>query len=165
MRQNWPGKNFWQIVNLLRFDILDPMRKKKVVLVGGCFDILHPGHIVFLQKAKKTGDKLIVLLESDEKIRELKGINRPVHTQDERAKILQAVRFVDQIIKLPYMESDSDYDQIITRIKPDIIALTMGYADTKHHERVSKLIGAELKYVTKMIANHSSSQILSFPKR
>lgn len=136
------------------------MGKKKVVLAGGCFDILHPGHVIFLQEAKKVGDKLIVLLESDEKIKKLKGINRPVHTQDERAKILQAVKFVDQIIKLPYMESDSDYDQIITRIKPDIIALTRGYADTKHHRRVSKLIGAKLKYVTKAIGNHSSSSVI-----
>ena len=64
----------------------------KIVLVGGCFDILHLGHVVFLEKAKKEGDVLVVLLESDEKVRFLKGKGRPVHTQSERAEILSALK-------------------------------------------------------------------------
>ena len=80
--------------------------KKITVLAGGCFDVLHPGHIVFLEKAKKAGDYLVVLLESDKKIRKLKGKGRPVHSQKERAEILSALKSVDSVVCLPYMEND-----------------------------------------------------------
>lgn len=133
---------------------------KKTVLVGGCFDILHPGHVIFLEKAKKAGDKLIVLLESDEKVRKLKGINRPVHSQKERALVLKALKFVDLVVLLPFIETDKEYDAIIKKIKPDIIATTKGYANVEHLKRCSKLVSARLKFVTKKIGNYSSSKIL-----
>ena len=133
----------------------------KIVLVGGCFDILHPGHIIFLQKAKKEGDILLVLLESDEKKRRLKGQGRPVHTQKERAKVLSALRVVDYIILLPYLENDSQYDRLVGKIKPDVIAATFGDVNISHYQRAAKLTGAKLKFVTKKISNYSSSRILN----
>lgn len=135
-------------------------KDKKIVLVGGCFDILHPGHIIFLEKAKKMGDYLVVLLESDEKIRKVKGGSRPFFSQKERAKILQALCCVDEVINLPDINSDQAYDQIIGKIKPDIIAATYGYTNTYHYRRVARLTGAKLKFVTKKIGNYSTSQIL-----
>ncbi len=133
---------------------------KITVLVGGCFDILHPGHVIFLEKAKKAGDILIVLLESDEKVRQLKGSNRPVHTQRQRAKVLSALRFVDSVISLPFMDSESQYDKLILKIKPDIIAVTKGYANINYYKRTAKAVGARLKFVTNIIGNHSSTRIL-----
>ena len=140
---------------------------KKIVLVGGCFDVLHPGHVIFLEKAKKCGDKLIVLLESDEKVKKLKGlpagrqgVKRPVHNQDERAQVLLALKSVDEVIKLPFIEAEEDYDEIIRKIKPDIIAAAKGYKNSHHHKRSAKKIGAKIKYVTKIIGNHSTSRIL-----
>lgn len=133
---------------------------KKTVLAGGCFDVLHPGHVVFLEKAKKAGDLLVVLLESDEKIKKLKGVNRPVHTQKERAQVLSALRFVDYVVMLPFMVMEQDYDRIISKIKPDIIALTKGYTDVNHHQRSAKQVGAKIKYITKIIGDHSTSRIL-----
>lgn len=132
---------------------------KKIVLVGGCFDVLHPGHVIFLQKAKQAGDVLIVLLESDEKIKKLKGIDRPVHNQKERALVLSAFKWVDYIIPLPNLKNEKDYDQIMSQIKPDIIAATFG-AEDYYHQRSAKLVGARLKYVTKLIGNHSTTGIL-----
>ncbi len=134
---------------------------KKVVLAGGCFDVLHPGHIVFLQKAKRVGDFLVVLLESDKKIQELKGQNRPFFTQKERSTVLKALKVVDQVILLPYMKIDGDYEKIIKRIKPDIIAVTKGANDNYHKERIAKIVGAELKYVTKIIGDYSTTNILT----
>lgn len=133
---------------------------KKIVLVGGCFDVLHPGHVIFLQKAKACGDKLVVLLESDKKIKKLKGATRPVHGQKERAMILKALKFVDKVIMLPYIKDDAEYEAIIRKIKPDVIAATYGALDNYHKERIAKLIGAKLKYVTKIIGNYSTSNIL-----
>lgn len=130
------------------------------VLVGGCFDVLHPGHVIFLEKAKKAGDRLVVLLESDQKVKQLKGANRPVHTQAQRAKILHELKSVDQVISLPFMKDDHDYEELIQKIKPAIIAATKGYGDVESHKRVAKQVGAKFIYVTKMIGSHSSSSIL-----
>jgi len=85
---------------------------KKIVLVGGCFDILHPGHVIFLEKAKKVGDILFVLLESDEKVKKIKGANRPIHNQKMRAKVLSVLCCVDYIVMLPFLKSDTDYDKL-----------------------------------------------------
>lgn len=136
------------------------VKDKKTVLVGGCFDILHPGHVIFLEKAKKVGDILIVLLESDQKVKKLKGVNRPVHNQRERARVLSALSSVDYIVMLPYIYKEETYDQLILKIKPAIIAATKGDTN-KHLQRSAKLVGAKLKYVTNFIRNHSSSRILS----
>lgn len=133
---------------------------KKIVLAGGCFDVIHPGHIIFLEKAKLAGDILIVILESDEKIKKLKGINRPVRNQKERAKILSALQAVDYVVMLPFMNKDKEYDQLIMKIKPDVIAATAKDANNAHHQRSAKLSGAKFKLVTKMIGNYSTSKLL-----
>ncbi len=151
-----------QVISIKNLKILQTLKKngKKLVLVGGCFDVLHPGHVIFLQKAKKAGDFLIVLLESDEKIKLIKGKNRPFFNQKERAAVLRGLKFIDQIIMLPNVKSDADYEKILKKIKPDIIAVTEGYESIEHHKRVAKLVGAKLKFVTKMIGNYSTSRIL-----
>lgn len=133
---------------------------KDIVLVGGCFDILHIGHITFLEKAKKCGDILVILLESDQNIRKLKGINRPVHTQKQRAKILSSLKMVDFVICLPEMKKNSDYDEVIKKIKPDILATTSGDIGLHHKKRTAKLVGAKVKIVSKSIPGFSTSKIL-----
>lgn len=138
------------------------MKKIKTVLVGGCFDILHPGHVIFLQKAKRLGDRLVVLLESDRKIKKLKGVNRPVHNQKERSLVLKALKFVDSIVLLDFIESDQEYDEIIKKIKPDIIATTLGDPDIFYKKRSAELVGAKLKYVTKRIKGHSTSKLVDY---
>lgn len=134
---------------------------EKIVLVGGCFDVLHPGHIIFLEKAKKAGDRLVVLLESDGKIKKLKGLSRPVHNQKERALVLKALKFVDQVISLPHLETETAYDEYVAKIKPDIIAVTSGDPQNHHKKRSAKLVGAKLKFVTKRIGNHSTTKLLN----
>ncbi len=132
-----------------------------VVLAGGCFDILHPGHVFFLEKAKKVGDKLVVLLESDQKVKELKGINRPVHTQIDRAKVLSALRVVDYVVLLPYIKFETEYDELVGKIKPDVIAATIKDVNTSHHQRSAKKVGAKFKLVTRVIDDHSTSSLIS----
>ena len=96
------------------------------VLVGGCFDILHFGHITFLTRAKSMGTHLIVALESDENVRHSKGDNRPIHTQHQRASMLRALNVVDEVIELPPMHTDSEYNNLVEHIRPNIIAITEG---------------------------------------
>ena len=131
-----------------------------IVLVGGCFDILHLGHILFLEKAKKLGDKLIVLLESDKRIKEKKGKNRPINSQKNRALILSKLKVVDEIIKLPYLKSDEDYLQIVKKIKPDFIAVSEGDENLAQKKRQAKLTRSKIVKVTKLIPYQSTSRVI-----
>ena len=132
---------------------------KKTVLVGGCFDILHLGHIIFLEKAKQKGDTLVVLLESDEAVRFLKGAGRPINPQKTRAKILSSLKSVDKVVLLKNKMTDKDYDFLIQKIKPAIIATTKNDPYIHHKMRQAKLVGAKVAEVTKNIANYSSSKL------
>lgn len=114
----------------------------KKVLVGGCFDLIHIGHIYFLEQAKKFGDTLVVLLESDETIKRLKGVHRPVHTQQERKQMLLAIRYVDEVISIPPLKTDQEYVHVIQRIRPQVIAFTEGDPILTKKMKQTELIGA-----------------------
>jgi FAD synthetase len=121
----------------------------KKVLVGGCFDILHYGHICFLKEAKKKGDYLTVALESDENTKRLKGPGRPIHSQKRRREILESLNFVDEVIELPEMKSDEDYKKLVMKIKPSVIAITKGDVMKKKKEKYALEIGAKLIEIKK----------------
>jgi rfaE bifunctional protein nucleotidyltransferase chain/domain len=132
---------------------------RKVVLSGGCFDVIHLGHIKFLEAAKKTGDILFIFIESNENVRRIKGEQRPIHNQDERAQVLAAIRFVDYVIKIPFLKSNHEYDKLVLRLKPSIIAVTKDSSATEHSKRQAKQIGAELLEVIGHIPEQSTSKI------
>jgi rfaE bifunctional protein nucleotidyltransferase chain/domain len=132
---------------------------KKIVLAGGCFDILHLGHVIFLQKAKAQGDVLFILLESDANVSKLKGSKRPIHNQLDRAKILESLIPVDYVVLLPEMKTDKDYDNLIYAINPDIIALTEGSQQKPHAQRQAKKLNSKVLIVTKRIKNKSTSNL------
>lgn len=134
-------------------------QNKQVVLVGGCFDLLHLGHITLLEEAKKQGNILIVLLESDERIRELKGNNRPLHTQDQRAHMLTSIRSVDYVLLLPDMIKDNDYNNVVKQLQPAIIATTIGSGSLKYIEKQAKENNSQIFLVDK-IPNLSTSRIV-----
>lgn len=134
---------------------------KNIVLAGGCFDVFHYGHYVFLKKARAHGDCLVILLESDEFI-EKKKKRQPIHTQSQRAEILSAVRFVDVIIKLPYLHNDSSYKEVVKAISPRVIAVTQGDTQMENKEMQAREIGAEVKVVTELLSPFSTSHILSY---
>ena len=133
---------------------------KAVVLTGGCFDILHLGHFRLFQKAKQQGDFLFVLLESDKKIQALKGSNRPLHNQHERAEMLAGITYIDHVIPLPFIEQNKEYDQIVSQIHPSIIAITEGDPGIEHKKRQAEKIDAKLIEVVKYIPNKSTSATL-----
>ncbi len=134
-------------------------KRKRIVLVGGCFDILHLGHINFLENSKNLGDILFVLLESDEAVEKLKGKDRPINNQRQRAQILSALSMVSYVILLPQMKTDRDYDKLITQIKPDFIAATQDDPNISHKIRQAKMIDAKVKIVTKRIKSKSTTKL------
>src|SRR5579872_1076023 len=87
---------------------------QSIVLVGGCFDLIHLGHITFLEEARKQGGVLMVMLESDENIKLTKGDGRPINSQNVRARILSHLDLIDFVIQLPIMRKDQDYDHLIS---------------------------------------------------
>lgn len=129
-----------------------------LVLVGGCFDLLHEGHRQFLREAEKQGDAVCVLLESDEMIRAGKGAGRPYQTQLERAKHLAKLREVTSIILLPASMTDSDYDKLVSEIKPAIIATTKGDPYRHHKERQAKKVHALVRDVIDRIPGLSTTE-------
>jgi FAD synthetase len=145
---------------IIKVNEIGKLPKQKIVLVGGCFDILHLGHIVFLEKAKSYGEYLIILLESDQTIKKLKGINRPIHTQFERAKVLSAIKYVDFIILLPEMIGDNTYDELVKNIKPSVIATTKGDPGLIHKKRQAKLVGVKLTQIPR-VPEKSTTNIIN----
>jgi D-beta-D-heptose 7-phosphate kinase/D-beta-D-heptose 1-phosphate adenosyltransferase len=98
-------------------------QNKKVVFTNGCFDILHKGHVSYLNNAKALGDVLIVGVNSDDSVRRLKGENRPINNHDDRAYILSALECVDYVV---IFDEDTPYE-LIERVKPDILVKGADY--------------------------------------
>lgn len=90
---------------------------KSVVFTNGCFDIIHPGHIDLLRSARALGTKLVVGINSDDSVRRIKGEPRPYMTQDDRAAVLQGLRFVDEV----RIFDEATPETLIKQIKPDIL--------------------------------------------
>jgi D-beta-D-heptose 7-phosphate kinase/D-beta-D-heptose 1-phosphate adenosyltransferase len=93
-------------------------RRGQVVATGGCFDILHVGHIACLEAARKAGDALIVLLNSDDSVRRLKGPERPAVPAPERARVLRALQSVDAVVVF----EEDDPRAALERLRPDVWA-------------------------------------------
>jgi D-beta-D-heptose 7-phosphate kinase / D-beta-D-heptose 1-phosphate adenosyltransferase len=101
------------------FTIVDEIKNKgkKIVFTNGCFDILHIGHIKYLEEAKTFGDILILGLNSDASVKKIKGRNRPINTQTDRAYILASLEVVDYLV---IFDEDTPY-KLIKLIKPDVL--------------------------------------------
>lgn len=134
-------------------------QKKIIVLAGGFFDILHEGHIKFLENSKKYGDYLFVLLEDDDKARQIKGPKRPINSQKDRAKILSSLRSVNYVILLKNMTTNDQYDKLIIQMMPSIIATTYNDPYIDHKKRQAKLTNGKVIYVIRRIYNHSTTQL------
>jgi D-beta-D-heptose 7-phosphate kinase/D-beta-D-heptose 1-phosphate adenosyltransferase len=90
---------------------------KKVVFTNGCYDILHPGHIELLSKARALGDVLVVAINTDESVRRLKGPGRPIFDEAERAELLGALETVDFVCSF----SEDTPLEAILKIRPDVL--------------------------------------------
>jgi rfaE bifunctional protein nucleotidyltransferase chain/domain len=154
-------KKVLSIKNAARLSKRLQQQGKRIVLAGGCFDILHIGHLHFLQNAKKRGDTLFVMLESDASIKKLKGKDRPINTQRIRAEILAALSTVDAVILLPQLQSNDAYDSVILQLKPAIIATTIGDPNRSHKLRQAKLVDGQLVSVIGKVADASTTRLAS----
>lgn len=90
----------------------------KTIFVNGTFDILHPGHVQLLNYARSLGDSLIVAIDSDRRVRELKGASRPINSEDDRKLMLESLRSVDTVW---FFDSDQELEDICRLYNPVMV--------------------------------------------
>jgi len=117
---------------------------KKIVFTNGCFDILHAGHVHYLEQAKELGDELVVGLNSDSSVKTLKGPSRPINNLEQRAKVLSSLKCVDRIVSF----ADETPIKLIKEIKPDVLVKGGDYKvkDVVGHKEVRSW-GGEVKII------------------
>jgi len=128
----------------------------RVVFTNGCFDLLHPGHVTYLEQAKALGDRLVVGLNSDESIRRLKGDSRPVNHLDDRAHMLAGLRSVDLVV--PFSEDTPI--ELILALKPDVLVKGGDYREEEIVGSAEvKAAGGEVVIVP-FLQGHSSTNLI-----
>jgi len=112
--------------------LLNPKGRRtfKVVLIGGTFEVIHPGHIYTIQQAKKLGDVLVAVVARDATVRRRKGRD-PIVSEEERRKVLSAIRYVD----VAMLGSESNIYDTLEKVRPDIVAL--GYDQYHRDEEIA----------------------------
>ncbi|BBL56449.1 bifunctional D-glycero-beta-D-manno-heptose-7-phosphate kinase/D-glycero-beta-D-manno-heptose 1-phosphate adenylyltransferase HldE [Methylomonas koyamae] len=130
---------------------------EKIVATNGCFDILHPGHVRYLQQAKTLGDRLVVLVNSDDSVKRLKGPERPVNDLAHRMEMLAALECVDWVVEF----AEDTPKQAIDQLLPDILVKGGDYTDITSiagHDSVLAA-GGEVKILS-FIEGHSTTGII-----
>lgn len=119
---------------------------KKIVFTNGCFDLLHPGHLAYLSEAASLGDVLIIGLNSDSSVQQLKGPSRPVNNELSRTTMLASMFFVDGVV----LFSEDTPLELIKQIKPDVLVKGGDY-------EIHQIAGAE-----ETLANGGEVKVLGF---
>jgi len=144
-------------MKLRRLDELpDLLQGKGVVLANGCFDILHVGHLRYLQGARALGDILVVAINSDKSMRSIKDSGRPILGQDERVALVSALRCVDYIV----LFDEPDVSRVLDVLRPAIHAKGTDYTEQTVPERVQVLSYGGKVRITGDSKGHSTRDII-----
>jgi rfaE bifunctional protein nucleotidyltransferase chain/domain len=138
--------------------VVETARKdgRRIVFANGCFDVLHVGHVRYLEAAKELGDLLVVGVNSDDQSRKLKGAGRPLLSQDQRAEIIASLEAVDFVT----IFEEPTVEQLLLALKPDIHAKGTDYTEESVPERdVVRSYGGRVAIVGDP-KNHSSSEMI-----
>ena len=136
---------------------------KRLVLTNGCFDLLHLGHVRYLQAARALGDALAVAINGDESVRALKGEGRPLNRETDRAEIVAALGCVDHVVTFPEVRAT----RLLEEVRPSIYVKGGDYTRaTLHPEEQAALekIGAEIR-ILPFEPGHSTSALVERMKR
>lgn len=121
------------IVKKELLELRNEWKNEKLVFTNGCFDILHLGHVDYLEKAAEKGTKLIVAINTDQSVSKLKGPDRPVNDEYSRCRLIAALAFVDAVI----LFSEDTPLSLITDIKPDVLVKGNDYT-------IDNIVGADV---------------------
>ena len=123
----------------------------KISFVNGCFDVLHPGHIELLKFARSLGDYLIVAIDSDEKVAQMKGPERPIFSQYDRALMLKSIRYVDVV---HVFDTRQELEELLYSISPDIMVVG---SDWKGKEVVGSQYAKSVRFFDRL-GDYSTTQ-------
>ena len=123
------------------------------VWTNGCFDILHRGHIEMFEYAKSLGDVLIVGIDSDERVKKDKGEGRPINNLDDRAIVLQSIKYIDRVMEF---DSTNELRNLIKDIRPDIMVIG---SDWKGKKVVGEEYAGKVDFFDR-IEGYSTTEIL-----
>ena len=139
-------------------NLLAGLRKegKTIVTTNGCFDILHVGHVRYLEATKKFGDVLIVALNSDKSVRSIKGEGRPINNEQDRAEILSALKSVDYVV---LFDEDSPA-KLLAEIKPDVHTKGADYTmETLPEAKIITENGGKVEFISFVEGKSTTSTI------
>lgn len=141
---------------------LAPKRgQRAIVATNGCFDILHVGHLRYLQACKALGDELVVLVNTDASVRRLKGDSRPIVSQSDRAELLAGLGCVDYVV---LFDEDTPVE-LLSRIQPNFYAKGAQYTEETLPEMATlREIGTQVKFVP-MVENRSTTNLIDLIKQ
>jgi D-beta-D-heptose 7-phosphate kinase/D-beta-D-heptose 1-phosphate adenosyltransferase len=125
----------------------------KIIFVNGCFDVLHPGHIQLFKYAKSLGDYLIVAIDSDKRVSEMKGPERPIFSQSDRSQTLEAIRYIDVV---HIFDSKEDLENLLKSIAPDIMIVG---SDWKGKEVVGEQYAKTVRFFDR-VGEYSTTKTL-----
>ena len=132
---------------------------QKIVFTNGCFDILHSGHVSYLNRAKELGDVLIVGINCDESVGRLKGADRPINTVADRMEVLSGLSSIDHLISFGHETEDSPVE-IIRAAKPRIYVKGGDYTvETLPEAKVVEEVGGDIVFVP-YVPDHSTTRII-----
>ena len=124
--------------------LVELLRGKKVVMANGCFDLLHVGHVRYLEAAKRLGDVLVVAINSDRSVCQLKGPGRPIVNENDRAEIIGAMSFVDYVVIFDALNVET----ILRALCPAIHAKGTDYTEASVPEgAIVRAYGGSVKIV------------------
>lgn len=133
---------------------------KTIALTNGCFDILHIGHARYLKEAKKLADILIVGINSDLSVKKIKGENRPINNQDDRAELLSYFEFIDYLV----IFTEPTADDLILKIKPDFYVKGGDYTKESLPENQSvDAVNAQVAFID-FVKGYSTTNIIKLSK-
>ena len=137
--------------------------EQRIVFTNGCFDLLHVGHVRYLTAAKQLGDILVVGLNSDASVRQLKGPDRPINSESDRAEVLAALAVVDHVVIFHEMR----VSRLVTILRPDIYVKGGDYSvDSLDRGEVDALrsVGAEIRIVP-LVPGRSTTRLIEAIQR
>jgi rfaE bifunctional protein nucleotidyltransferase chain/domain len=129
---------------------------RKVVLANGCFDILHVGHVRYLEGARRLGDTLVVAINSDRSVRALKGEGRPILNENERVALVSALRCVDHVVVF----DEGDVTRVLDVLRPSIHAKGTDYTEATVPEREQVLAYGGQVRITGDPKDHSTRDVI-----
>jgi cytidyltransferase-like protein len=139
----------------------DAARASRLVVVTGVFDLLHVGHLRFLEAAGQLGDRLVVGIESDGRVRRWKGPGRPIQSQEDRCELVTALRYVDEVFVIEGERIDpAYYAQLLAPLGAAYLAVTADDPFLEEKRAAMATVGVAVTVVTPRIENYSTTRLV-----